>query len=211
MAIRTFGRLPPPRLMTTSSGTDIPVAVFRCNSTIPRNFIPLPPQRQLHPDRKVLAVCISCPACNNSCFDNGRLGGISGRTGQVCPTRRGNPGQHARLGLFEPPALKLFDPMMMPAERREIAFAGPAALFERKGMVVVAFGGGHPAPGMGASLIADLYQMPQRWRRPVIGASRSWPHSAAASARSLTLNAQFPDSVTLTPVRRLRRTGRAQP
>jgi len=29
-------------------------------------------------------------------------------------------------------------------------------------MVGVAFGGGHTAPGMGASLITDLYQMPQR-------------------------------------------------
>ena len=118
----------------------------------------------------VLAVCISCPACNNSCFDNGRSGGISSGTGQVCPTRRGNPGQHTRLRLFEPPSLKLLDPMVMPAERCEIAFAGQATLFERNGMVVVALGGGHPAARRGAALIADLYQMPQRWRRPVIEA-----------------------------------------
>jgi hypothetical protein len=84
-----------------------------------------------------------------------------GGAGDVGAAGWGVPDEHARLGLGQPPSLGLFDPVMVPAEWPQVAFAGPATLAERGGVVVVADAGGHTAAGRGAAGVADLDEMPK--------------------------------------------------
>jgi len=46
---------------------------------------------------------------------------VFGAGGCVGPARRSEPDQYTRLRLFESPSLGLLAPMVVPAERREVA------------------------------------------------------------------------------------------
>ena len=81
--------------------------------------------------------------------------------------RPGSATKDAWDQLFEFPSLALLTPMMVPAERRETAFAGQAALVPGQGVVQVAAGGGLPAAGRGAPGIPDLDQVGQGPAGPV--------------------------------------------
>src|SRR5579859_1932345 len=83
-------------------------------------------------------------------------GCVAGGGGGVGAAGGGAPDQDAGLGLLQPPALGLFTSMVVTAQRRQIAFAGPAALVMRLGVVEVAGGGAAPAARRGARGVARL-------------------------------------------------------
>ena len=56
----------------------------------------------------------------------------------------------AGLGLIKMPALRLFCPVVLAAERSEPAFAGASALIMRQRMIIVAALSGAAAAGSGA-------------------------------------------------------------
>ena len=74
---------------------------------------------------------------------------------------RGGPVQEAGFWLLQPPAFGLFTSVMVAAEWGQVAFAGPATLVIRSGVVEVALGGRPPAAGRGAGRIAGPDQMPE--------------------------------------------------
>src|ERR1700760_74533 len=75
-----------------------------------------------------------------------RSGVAVGLGGLVAPGG-GGPGHDSGLELFEAPAFRLFTAMMVPAQRGQAAFAGPAALIVGSGVVQVAAGGSTLAAG----------------------------------------------------------------
>ena len=101
--------------------------------------------------------------------------------------------------------------MMMTAERCEITFAGPAALFERNGVVAVALGRGHPAARRGAALVAGLDQVPQGRRWPVVAAFPFVVAAASGKGAQSDMMAQSPGPASAARFLRRRRSGRAQP
>lgn len=67
----------------------------------------------------------------------------------------GDPGEAAGYGLFEVPLLVLFELVMVPAQRTEVATAGRAILIERPGVIGVA------SPGRLATRRKPAGQVPQ--------------------------------------------------
>src|SRR5258708_10786369 len=89
---------------------------------------------------------------------------------------RGVPDQDAGFGLGEVPAAGLFGAVMPPAQRRQIALAGGAALVVGEGVVQVAAGGGAPASGEGAGPLPGADQVLEPVRR-----GGSWTLAAGAA------------------------------
>src|SRR5258707_15108278 len=82
---------------------------------------------------------------------------------------RGGPDQDAGFGLGEGPAAGLLGAVMPPAQRRQIALAGGAALVIGEGVVQVAAGGGATASGEGAGPLPGADQVLEPVRRLVSG------------------------------------------
>src|SRR5580704_5620798 len=100
-------------------------------------------------ERRYQAVVIGAAARSNLDLDEiFRGGGGVGAAGGCSPS------QDAWLGLFEPPALGLFDPVVMPAQRGQVAFARDPAAVPRCRVVQVAVDGGVAAAGCGAGGVA---------------------------------------------------------
>ena len=97
----------------------------------------------------------------------GGLRRIGGRGGGIPASGRGSPPQDAWARLFEFPSLALLTPMVVPAQRGQIAFAGQAALVPGQGVVQVAPRSGPPAARRGAPGVADLDQVGQGPAGPV--------------------------------------------
>jgi hypothetical protein len=72
-----------------------------------------------------------------------------------------SPGHLPGSGLGEVPAVGLLAPVVMAAERGEVAFAGPAAFVVGDGVVEVAAGGGATAAGVGAAALPHLHEVAQ--------------------------------------------------
>src|SRR5258706_16445533 len=92
---------------------------------------------------------------------------------------RGGPDQDAGFGLGEVPAAGLLGAVMHPAQRRQIALAGGAALVIGEGVVQVAACGGTPASGEGAGPLPGADQVLEPVRRLV---SRALAEGAAGPA-----------------------------
>ena len=60
---------------------------------------------------------------------------------------QGAPSQDAWLTLLEPPALGLFHPVAVTAQRRNITGTGEAAEVPGRGVIQIAAGRGLPQPG----------------------------------------------------------------
>jgi hypothetical protein len=72
--------------------------------------------------------------------------------GGVAPPARGAPDEDAGCGLFEPPAVGLFAPVVVAAQGRQVTFAGDPALVPGGGVIQVAAGGVAAAPDFEAWL-----------------------------------------------------------
>src|SRR5690242_10861971 len=72
------------------------------------------------------------------------------------------PGHDAWLGLFEPPAVDLFGPVVPSAQWGEVAFARPPALVVGHGMVMVATSCRAAATGERTGPLPDSDHVPQR-------------------------------------------------
>ena len=90
-----------------------------------------------------------------------RLCGLAIAPRGVGPARRCHPDEDPWFGLFEPPALGMFDAMMIATQRPKVALATAAAPVERLGVVAVAALCGHTAAWRRAPRVPDLYQMPE--------------------------------------------------
>src|ERR1700722_13694292 len=98
------------------------------------------------------------PSSGSSATERGSEG-VPGGGGGVGAAGGGAPSQDAGFGLLELPALGLFAPVMMPAQGREVAFAGQAALVPGGGVVQVAADRGTAAAGRGAGGVAGADQV----------------------------------------------------
>src|SRR6185437_11201023 len=84
----------------------------------------------------------------------GASGGVLGGGGGIGPSGRGAPDQDAGFGLLQPPAVGLFTAVVVPAQRRQVALAGAAALVMGLGVVQVAAGGPAAAARCGTGGVA---------------------------------------------------------
>ena len=84
-----------------------------------------------------------------------------GGGGGVGPTRGRPPDQDTGLRLLEPPPFGLFAPMVVPAERSEVAFAGEPALTPGDRMIQVAASRGLAAARRGAGRAPGADQVGQ--------------------------------------------------
>lgn len=95
---------------------------------------------------------------------------MAGRHGDITAAGGDGPGHDTGFSLLKAPALGLLSPMVIAAERAQIALAGPATLVVRQGVVLVAAPGRAPAPGEGAARAARLDEMAQPRTQLVAGA-----------------------------------------
>src|SRR5215813_2804749 len=103
--------------------------------------------------------------------------------GGIDAAARRGPDQYPGLWLRQPPAVRLLRVVVPSAEWAEVAFARPATLVARNGMVLVAAGRGATAAGEGTGRLPDRDQVPQDGRRPVAG---RLPHMTAIARLQLS-------------------------